>query len=254
MMRPLLLVLVLAMPAVAGAQDAAMNLRNWAASGQVEPIRKMLSTNRSSDVDAPDEAGWTALMHAASAGHEAVVRVLLDAGADIRRRDKVGETALHLAAANGRTAVSRLLLQAGADFAARDVEGRTPLFSAIESGRGEIIALLHSAAVSTSKGQSPALAVAAEGNTVAPLLVQWLDPPYTEEASNQGIEGTVVLTVLVRADGSVGAASVKRSLEKTLDDSALQAVKRWRFEPATRSGNPVAVVVELSVAFAPPTR
>jgi TonB family protein len=250
----LLLLLVSVMSVAADAQEPTLNLWNWAATGQVEPIRKMLSASGSSIVDASDDAGWTALMHAGSAGHDAVVRVLLDAGADVRLRNKAGETALHLAAQNGHTAVARLLLQAGADFAARDAEGRTPLFRAIEGGHAEIIALLHSAAILSSNRQSPALAVVVEGGTAAPLLVQWEDAPYTEEASKQGITGTVMLTALVLADGSVSAASVKRGLEKTLDDSALRTVRKWRFEPATRAGRPVPVVVEVSVDFAPPGR
>jgi TonB family protein len=249
-----LLLLVSAISVGAQAQESTLNPWHWAATGQVEPIRKMLSASAPAIVDDADDAGWTALMHAGSAGQDAVVRVLLDAGADVSRRNKAGETALHLAAQNGRTAVARLLLQAGADFAGRDAEGRTPLFRAIEGGHAEVIALLHSAAVLSSNRQSPARAVVVEGHTAAPLLVQWEDAPYTEEASAQGITGTVVLTALVLEDGSVSAASVKRGLEKTLDDSALRTVRKWKFEPATRAGRPVPVVVEVSVDFAPPHR
>ena len=68
----------------------------------------------------------------------------------------------------------------------------------------------------------------------------------------QGIEGTVVLMALVRQDGSIGAVSVSKSLEESLDRSALQAVRTWRFDPATRAGKPVVVVVEINVDFVLP--
>ena len=54
---------------------------------------------------------------------------------------------------------------------------------------------------------------------------------------------------LVRQDGSVGALSVSKSLEESLDRSAVRAVRTWKFDPATRVGKPVVVVVEINVDF-----
>jgi TonB family protein len=238
--------LVLATPA---AQDPDLRLREWAAAGQTEAIRTLLSERDQVDVDATDEAGWTALMHAASAGHDAVVRLLLGAGASVRRESDGHETALHMAARNGRTEVVRPLLEAGADYAARDADGRTPLFLAIERSRAGIIELLHAAALVGSSQRSPARALVLEGETVPPVMIQWTDAPYTDDALKQGIEGTVVLMALVRQDGSIGAVSVSKSLEESLDRSASRAVRTWKFDPATRVGKPVSVVVEIRVDF-----
>ena len=242
----LFLSLIIATPA---AQDPHLRLRAWAAAGQTEAIRALLSEGEQIDVDSRDGAGWTALMHAASAGHDAVVRLLLDAGASVHLANEAQRTALHLAARNGRTETVRLLLEGGADFAARDGDGRTPLFLAIERGRAEVIELLHGAALINSSRRSPARAPVQEGETVPPGLIQWARAPYTDDALKKGTEGTVVLMALVRQDGSVGAVSVSKNLEESLDRSARRAVRTWKFDPATRAGKPVAVVVEIKVDF-----
>jgi TonB family protein len=54
---------------------------------------------------------------------------------------------------------------------------------------------------------------------------------------------------LVRRDGSVGAATVSRGLEASLDDSALRTVKEWKFAPAMRGGKTVEVVLQVEVRF-----
>ena len=63
----------------------------------------------------------------------------------------------------------------------------------------------------------------------------------------------VVLMVLVRRDGSVGAASVSEGLETSLDQSALRTVREWKFAPAMRDGHTVEVVLEVEVRFQLPT-
>ena len=248
------LLFVSSVSAAPAAQDPNLRLRDWAASGQAEAIRELLSESEQVVVDSTDEAGWTALMHAANAGHDAVVRLLLDAGASVHLKNDAQDTALHLAAQQGRPEAARLLLEAGADFVTRDADGRTPLFLAIERGRAEIIELLHAAALVSSSQWSPARALVLKGETVPPLIIQWASAPYTDYALKQGIEGTVVLMALVRQDGSIGAVSVSKSLEESLDRSALRAVRTWKFDPATRAGKPVVIVVEIDIDFELPER
>ena len=85
-----------------------------------------------------------------------------------------------------------------------------------------------------------------------------IDPPslqrevkalYTDDARRRGIEGDVVLEIVVRRDGSVGDVRILRSLDRGLDQRAIEAVHQWRFSPAHRHGAAVDVVVEVAVTF-----
>jgi TonB family protein len=72
---------------------------------------------------------------------------------------------------------------------------------------------------------------------------------YPDEARRRGIEGEVVIALVVRRDGSVGDARVVRRLSAALDERALWAVRQWRFEPGKYRGAPVDVAVEVVVEF-----
>ena len=88
------------------------------------------------------------------------------------------------------------------------------------------------------------------GSGIAPpRLRREIRPRYTEEARQQGIEGDVLLEIVVRADGAVGEVRVVRGLGFGLDETAVEAVRQWRFTPAERLGSPVAVFVEVAVEF-----
>ena len=75
-------------------------------------------------------------------------------------------------------------------------------------------------------------------------------PSYPASARRAGIEGTTLLGVRVEADGRVGDVVLKRSAgHPDLDHAAENAVRRWRFEPARRGADAVAVWVDLPVQF-----
>lgn len=82
-----------------------------------------------------------------------------------------------------------------------------------------------------------------------PSLLREVKPSYTEDGRRQGVEGDVVLEIVVRRDGTVGAVKVLRRLGAGLDQKAIDAVRQWRFSPARRMGAPVDVVVEVAVEF-----
>ena len=90
------------------------------------------------------------------------------------------------------------------------------------------------------------------GNGVSwPRLIQEVKPNYPPDAMRAHIEGVVHLEIVVLADGSVGRITLTRSLDSRygLDREAMDAVRRWRFDPARRLGTPVAVRVPVEVAF-----
>lgn len=82
-----------------------------------------------------------------------------------------------------------------------------------------------------------------------PRLLREVRADYTDAARRSGVTGDVVLEIVVRHDGSVGDVRVLRRLGTGLDERAVQAVRQWRFAPATRQGAPVDVVVEVAVEF-----
>jgi protein TonB len=75
-------------------------------------------------------------------------------------------------------------------------------------------------------------------------------PIYPSTARRLGIQGTTLLKVRVLNDGRVGEVAVQESAgHPDLDQASIDAVRRWRFEPARRGNDPVAVWVLLPVEF-----
>ena len=80
--------------------------------------------------------------------------------------------------------------------------------------------------------------------------LDWHPPHYPESARRRGIEGTALLKMRITAQGTVEDVQVERSAgHPDLDQSAVEAVRRWRFEPASRGGEAVAVWVVIPVEF-----
>jgi protein TonB len=82
-----------------------------------------------------------------------------------------------------------------------------------------------------------------------PRLLREVKADYTDEARRRGVQGDVVLEIVVRRDGSVGDVTVLRGLGGGLDQRAVAAVRQWRFDPARRRGAVVDVIVEVAVEF-----
>ena len=75
-------------------------------------------------------------------------------------------------------------------------------------------------------------------------------PRYPSTAQRAGIQGTTMLRVHVLEDGRVGEINVEESAgHPDLDEAATDAVRRWRFEPARRGEQAVAMWVRLPVEF-----
>jgi ankyrin repeat protein len=83
------------------------------------------------------------LIEAIRKGHPAVVHAFLRKSSDPNARDANGGTALHWAASRGNTEIARLLLDAGADPAATDGDGNTPLQIAEKKGKAKLVEMLN---------------------------------------------------------------------------------------------------------------
>lgn len=81
-------------------------------------------------------------------------------------------------------------------------------------------------------------------------LVDMRPPVYPPRCLRMGIEGRVRVRVLVGENGKVQEVTLDRSSgESALDESALEAVRTWRFEPARRNGVPVRAWAIVPVEF-----
>jgi TonB family protein len=87
------------------------------------------------------------------------------------------------------------------------------------------------------------------GGVSAPKEIYAPEPEYSEEARKVKHMGTVVLQLVVGSDGNPRDIRVVRTLGLGLDEKAIEAVKKWRFEPAKKDGKPVAALVSVEVDF-----
>ena len=79
-----------------------------------------------------------------------------------------------------------------------------------------------------------------------------IPPRYPPEEDRRGIGGTVTLLVQIDATGAVLDVQVEKSSgNRNLDRSAMQAARRWRFNPGSRGGVKVGGLVRVPVTFNP---
>lgn len=88
-----------------------------------------------------------------------------------------------------------------------------------------------------------------DAGVTAPAVLSKTEPVFTPQAREKKISGTVVLAVVISSAGQISEAKVLRSLEESLDENAIAAVKTWSFRPATKDGSPVACKATIEVNF-----
>jgi TonB family protein len=117
------------------------------------------------------------------------------------------------------------------------------------------VPVLVAAAVAASVNLVLAQEIARE---TAPVVVTQVKAGYTAEAIRRAIAGIVELEAVVLQDGTVGDVTVIKSLDSEygLDNEAIKALKKWRFKPAMKDGQPVSKTIraELSFRLQPPYR
>jgi TonB family protein len=87
-----------------------------------------------------------------------------------------------------------------------------------------------------------------DGVTV-PSVTYKVEPTYTPEAKEAKIQGGVVITLVVNAQGRWDDIKVTQSLDPGLDANAVAAVSQWLFKPGTKDGQPVDVAVTIEINF-----
>jgi protein TonB len=91
-------------------------------------------------------------------------------------------------------------------------------------------------------------AVRVGGNIATPAKITDVKPVYPSVAKAANVQGIVIMEVRIEPDGSVSRARVLRSIP-LLDQAALEAVRQWRFTPTVLNGNPVPVIMTVTINF-----
>jgi protein TonB len=96
-------------------------------------------------------------------------------------------------------------------------------------------------------GMVGAIALPEDATPPSPLASN-TKPPYPEEARAAGQMATVILKVVILADGTVARVDVMRG-DEPFASSAVTAVKRWKYEPARHHGQPITVYRIIQIPF-----
>lgn len=104
---------------------------------------------------------------------------------------------------------------------------------------------------SSTKADEPVYELhnARENGIQAPKGIYMPEAEYTDQARRKKISGVVLLSFVVAKDGAVHDASVTKGVEESLDKQSLNTVSKWKFQPATRNGQPVAVRIQAEMSF-----
>jgi TonB family protein len=87
------------------------------------------------------------------------------------------------------------------------------------------------------------------GQVKPPRVITTRDPTYFDLARQAKYEGTSVLWLVIDQLGLPRRIHIARTVGFGLDEQAVEAVSHWIFQPATRDGNPVPVMINIKVNF-----
>lgn len=83
-----------------------------------------------------------------------------------------------------------------------------------------------------------------------PVVLKKVKPKFPRGAHYFGSEGLLVVSVMIRTDGTVTAPVVRKALPApTLSYVALEAIRQWQFRPATKNGEPIEVQFDLTINY-----
>jgi periplasmic protein TonB len=87
------------------------------------------------------------------------------------------------------------------------------------------------------------------GGVSEPRVIYRPDPEYSDEARKARVQGTVTIAAIIDVEGRPQKLRVVSPLGLGLDQKALEAVRKWRFQPAMKDSHAVPVLVDIEVTF-----
>ncbi|MFZ0287261.1 MAG: energy transducer TonB [Terriglobales bacterium] len=82
-----------------------------------------------------------------------------------------------------------------------------------------------------------------------PQAIDTPGPKSSAESKKLKPNAAALLSAIVTSTGDVRDVQVKKAVGKGLDEKAVEAVRGWKFKPATLNGMPVAVRIEIEIKF-----
>ena len=82
-----------------------------------------------------------------------------------------------------------------------------------------------------------------------PRVTHQVNPAYKPDAEGFRVSGTVLVGLVVSSKGEPKDVHVVHSLEKAVDQTAVDAVRQWQFEAAKKGDQPVAVRLTVEIRF-----
>ncbi len=107
--------------------------------------------------------------------------------------------------------------------------------------------VLIAAVLSLVSGQQPVYRAGL--GVTPPVVINKVDPEFSQAARAARVQGTVVLETVVAEDGVPNVIRVVRGLGYGLDENAIAAVEQWRFNPGTKDGTPIKGSLNIEVNF-----
>lgn len=82
-----------------------------------------------------------------------------------------------------------------------------------------------------------------------PVKIQHVQPNYPADARARRIQGVVILDVVLDRTGRVSSVQVLQSPDVSLENAAIEAVRQWEYAPTLVNGQPVSIILTVTVSF-----
>ena len=90
-----------------------------------------------------------------------------------------------------------------------------------------------------------------KGEPIPPKPLKCPRPDYSQVNGVEWIKGETVVTFVVNVDGTTSSAKISQSAHKELDAITIEAIKSWKFHPASEEGHPVRFKMKLISGYSP---